>query len=47
MKKVIALLLGLGLALGAAGHAWAQSRTKLTIYSALENEQLAPFKSAI
>ncbi|MFN9773556.1 MAG: putative 2-aminoethylphosphonate ABC transporter substrate-binding protein [Burkholderiales bacterium] len=27
--------------------AYAQSRSKLTIYSALENEQLAPFKAAI
>lgn len=30
-----------------AAGAMAQSRSKLTIYSALENEQLAPFKAAI
>jgi iron(III) transport system substrate-binding protein len=33
--------------LALATGAFAQSRSKLTIYSALENEQLAPFKAAI
>jgi iron(III) transport system substrate-binding protein len=33
--------------LALATGAFAQSRTKLTVYSALENEQLAPFKAAI
>jgi iron(III) transport system substrate-binding protein len=35
------------LALAVASGALAQARTKLTVYSALENEQLAPFKAAI
>ena len=35
------------LAAGAADRADAQSKTRLTIYTALENDQLAPFKSAI
>jgi len=33
--------------LALAAGAMAQSRAKLTVYSALENEQLAPFKAAI
>jgi iron(III) transport system substrate-binding protein len=37
----------LATAFALAGGAFAQSRTTLTIYSALENEQLAPFKAAI
>jgi iron(III) transport system substrate-binding protein len=32
--------------LGASGDAAAQSRTRLTVYTALENEQLQPFKQA-
>jgi len=32
---------------GVAGDALAQARTKVTAYTALENEQLQPFKSAI
>jgi len=35
------------LAAGAVDRAEAQSKTRLTIYTALENDQLAPFKSAI
>jgi iron(III) transport system substrate-binding protein len=36
------------LAAGAFGYeAWAQARTRITVYTALENEQLAPFKQAI
>lgn len=38
-------LAAMTLAIAAGSHA--QSRTKLTIYSALENDQLAPFKAAI
>jgi iron(III) transport system substrate-binding protein len=35
------------LALGFGGSAAAQQKTKLTIYTALENDQLAPFKASI
>lgn len=38
--------LALGLGLAAATSAEAQQRTRLTVYTALENEQLAPFKQA-
>jgi iron(III) transport system substrate-binding protein len=38
------LALGFGLAAGAPADA--QQRTRLTVYTALENEQLAPFKQA-
>ncbi len=34
-------------AMALAHTAWAQPRTRVTIYTALENEQLAPFKQAI
>jgi iron(III) transport system substrate-binding protein len=47
MKRIASLVLGLGLALGLSTPMLAQSRTKLTIYTALENDQLAPFKTAI
>jgi iron(III) transport system substrate-binding protein len=40
------MLLLAGLALGLAMPAEAQQRTRLTVYTALENEQLAPFKQA-
>lgn len=43
LKLAAALAVSFGLAAGAA----AQQRTKLTVYSALENDQLAPFKQAI
>ncbi|MGU3537345.1 putative 2-aminoethylphosphonate ABC transporter substrate-binding protein [Methylobacterium sp. A54F] len=42
-----ALAPALGLALALAGPAAAAERTKLTVYTALENDQLGPFKSAI
>jgi iron(III) transport system substrate-binding protein len=32
---------------GLGYEAWAQARTRITIYTALENEQLTPFKQAI
>jgi iron(III) transport system substrate-binding protein len=38
--------LALGLGLAAGQPAEAQSRTRLTVYTAIENEQLAPFKQA-
>jgi iron(III) transport system substrate-binding protein len=47
MKRMTSLLVGVALAMGLSGPVLAQSRTKLTVYSALENDQLAPFKSAI
>jgi len=43
MRRILLLA---GLALGFALPAEAQQRTRLTVYSALENEQLAPFKQA-
>ncbi len=46
-RSMIALVAGLALSLGTVADALAQARNKLTIYSALENEQLAPFKAAI
>jgi iron(III) transport system substrate-binding protein len=33
-------------AFGAVGHAEAQQRTRLTVYTAIENEQLQPFRQA-
>lgn len=39
--------LGLAAVLALTGPAAAQQRTKLTVYTALENDQLAPFKQAI
>lgn len=47
MKRIAFLLIGLGAALVSAAPALAQSRTKLSIYTALENDQLAPYKAAI
>ncbi len=43
------LFIGLGLALGllAAGPAAAAERTRVTVYTALENDQLSPFKASI
>ena len=46
LKSLMAGAVALGLAAGLASPAMAQ-RTKLTIYTALENDQLAPFKAAI
>lgn len=40
-------VLGFGVALALAGPADAQTRTKLTLYTAVENDQLVPFKQAI
>jgi iron(III) transport system substrate-binding protein len=40
------VLTGLALGLGLSLPAEAQQRTRLTVYTALENEQLAPFKQA-
>ena len=45
-RWVLAAGAAIALALG-SGAAEAQSRTRVTIYTALENEQLAPFKQAI
>jgi iron(III) transport system substrate-binding protein len=47
MKRWLALGAALALAVGLGGSAQAQQKTKLTIYTALENDQLAPFKQAI
>lgn len=47
MFKPLRALALAAVALTLAAGSFAQSRTKLTIYSALENEQLAPFKAAI
>ncbi len=48
MRRSRLVLSGLALGLGliAAPAAEAQQRTRLTVYTALENEQLAPFKQA-
>jgi iron(III) transport system substrate-binding protein len=48
MKRGIAMgaIVGLAVALGLATPAAAQ-KTKLTVYTALENDQLGPFKQAI
>jgi iron(III) transport system substrate-binding protein len=40
-------VVGLALAVGGASGAAAQARTKVTAYTALENDQLAPYKAAI
>jgi iron(III) transport system substrate-binding protein len=45
-KFAIAAALGLAVTLGIAAPAAAQ-RTKLTVYTAIENDQLGPFKQAI
>jgi iron(III) transport system substrate-binding protein len=47
MFKPLRALALAAMALAVAAGSHAQSRTKLTIYSALENDQLAPFKAAI
>ena len=46
MRIVAALALAIGIVLGTAAPSAAQ-KTRVTIYTALENEQLAPFKQAI
>ena len=47
MRSWIRTALALGLACGVAGAATAQTKTRLTVYTALENDQLAPFKRSI
>jgi iron(III) transport system substrate-binding protein len=47
MFKTLRFLVVGALALAMAAGSYAQTRTKFTIYTALENEQLAPFKAAI
>jgi putative 2-aminoethylphosphonate ABC transporter, periplasmic 2-aminoethylphosphonate-binding protein len=47
MKKWIVASLGAALTFSLAATASAQQKTKLTIYTALENDQLGPFKQAI
>jgi iron(III) transport system substrate-binding protein len=47
MKKWIVASLSVALTLGSVAAASAQQKTKLTIYTALENDQLGPFKQAI
>ena len=46
-KWLAGVALGFTVALGWAGAASAQARTKITVYTALENDQLGPFKQAI
>jgi iron(III) transport system substrate-binding protein len=46
MKRLLSLGVAVALALS-AGAAQAQTRTALTVYTALENDQLGPFKAAI
>lgn len=46
MRTWLAAGVAMALALGSAGEAAAQ-KTRLTIYTALENDQLAPFKASI
>lgn len=45
-RSLILAGLALGAGFGAGAPAEAQTRTRLTVYTALENEQLAPFKQA-
>jgi iron(III) transport system substrate-binding protein len=45
-RSLILAGLALGAGFGAGAPAEAQPRTRLTVYTALENEQLAPFKQA-
>jgi iron(III) transport system substrate-binding protein len=48
MKSLLAgVALGAVMAIGAISDAAAQTRTKVTAYTALENDQLGPFKTAI
>ena len=47
MNRLIRFGAVAALCLGIATAAAAQGRTRLTVYSALENEQLTPFKTAI
>ena len=47
MRTWIAAGLVAGLALGIGGGAAAQQKTRITIYTALENDQLGPFKQSI
>ncbi|MDJ1160059.1 putative 2-aminoethylphosphonate ABC transporter substrate-binding protein [Chelatococcus sp. SYSU_G07232] len=47
MKRWLAVGAALALTFGLGGAATAQQKTKLTIYTALENDQLAPYKAAI
>lgn len=46
-KWLAGVALGLTLAAGSAWDAGAQQRTRITAYTALENDQLGPFKQAI
>jgi iron(III) transport system substrate-binding protein len=46
-KFLASAALGLTMALGASFSADAQQRTRITAYTALENDQLGPFKQAI
>jgi iron(III) transport system substrate-binding protein len=47
IRTFVAAALAAALASGVAAPAAAQQKTKLTIYTALENDQLPPFKQAI
>ena len=47
MKTILKSALAAAFALGLAGTALAQSRTPLTVYTAIENDQLEPVKQAI
>ena len=47
MRTWFAAGVAMALALGIAGGATAQQKTRVTIYTALENDQLAPFKASI
>ena len=38
---------GVALAIGLAGDASAQQRTRVTVYTALENDQIGPYKQAL
>ncbi len=46
MIGLFAAAAGVALAVGFAGEASAQQRTRLTVYTALENDQLQPYKQA-
>src|ERR671926_1822613 len=47
MRSWIRSALAAGVVFGLTGAAGAQTKTKLTVYTALENDQLAPFKRSI